>query len=377
MNVVSVIIPVYNGEVFLEQAINSILSQTYPYIEIIIVDDGSTDATPKIAQSFRGINYFRQENKGPSAARNIGVKLSSGKYIAMMDADDLSLPTRIEEKVEIMERNSEIDFVYCDVDVIDGNNEYLYCLRSEEVFNHASDALAYMLYRQFIPNPVTIISRRECFEQVPYPEDLIHGEDYYLTMEWAKCFTSYYYPKVLYQYRRHGTNLTNAHLNQVKAEIDIVKNIGIDQIEKIVASSRFTTVEKDKLLAKIMLKIKDYERAEDILSRIVNKGSEVFFLLGVCQYQRHSNELALKSFESALEIESELAEGWNNMGCSFGQLNMLEQAKDCFKKAISIRPEYMDAKWNVKLINSLDTNDLKLTTKPLRKVLTTYETSNK
>lgn len=377
MDYVSIVMPVYNGAKYIEQAIDSVLKQTYPFIELIVIDDGSTDATPNIIQRYQNIKYVRQVNQGPSAARNLGVKLSKGKYIAMMDADDLSKPTRIEEKIEIMEHNPHIDFIYCDVDVIDSNNQFLYRLESEELFNNASDALAYMLYRQFIPNPVTIFSRRECFETIQYPEHYIHGEDYYLMIEWTRRFFGAYLPKALYQYRKHDGNLTNAHFDQVKAEINIVKSLGTDQIEEIISRSHFSPIDKAQLLAKILMKIGCYERAEAILSGLTNKGSEVFFLLGVCQYQRFTNELALKSFESSLEIEPELAEGWNNKGCSLGRLHKLEQAKACFNRAISIRPEYMDAKWNIKVINSLDTKELKLTIKPLRKVLTSYGAINK
>ncbi|NKI20922.1 glycosyltransferase [Paenibacillus dendritiformis] len=372
MNLVSIILPVYNGSMYLKQAIDSVLKQTYPHIEVIIVDDGSTDDTPNIVKRYKNIKYFRQSNQGPSVARNVGVRLSSGKYIAMMDADDLSTPTRIEEKVKFLEKNPQFDYVYCDVDVIDSCNRFLYRLESEEVFSSPSDALAYILYRQFIPSPSAILSLRKCFDLAPYPEDYTHGEDYFLMIEWTRRFVGAYLPKVLYRYRRHDGNLTNAHNKQMKAEIDIIKNIGTEQIKEIVECSHFSVLDKELLFAKIMMKIGDYYNAEAILSQISQEESDVLFLLGICQYQRYSYTDAMKSFESALMINHGLAEGWNNLGCSLVHLNEVKKAEACFLQAKTIRPEYMDAAWNIEIIKT-NKSQLKLTMKPLRKFLTSYE----
>ena len=86
---VSAIIPVYNGEHFLARVINNILSQQYHPLEIIVIDDGSTDNTAKIAQNYPDIVYHYQENAGPSAARNRGIELAKGNVIAFLDVDDL------------------------------------------------------------------------------------------------------------------------------------------------------------------------------------------------------------------------------------------------------------------------------------------------
>ncbi len=87
---VSVILPVFNGERFLAEAIESVLQQGYRPIEIILVDDGSTDSTPRIAGSFADhVRYYYQPNAGPAAARNLGIRMASGEFIAFIDADDL------------------------------------------------------------------------------------------------------------------------------------------------------------------------------------------------------------------------------------------------------------------------------------------------
>jgi len=109
---VSVVMAVYNGEQYLKDAVYSVMAQTFSNFEFIIIDDGSTDNTPKLLEQFSRndsrIKIIRQENSGLPAALNRGICEARGKYIARMDADDISLPNRFELQVEFMENNPEI-----------------------------------------------------------------------------------------------------------------------------------------------------------------------------------------------------------------------------------------------------------------------------
>ncbi|HET9121565.1 MAG TPA: glycosyltransferase family A protein [Solirubrobacterales bacterium] len=93
---VSVIIPAFEAECYIGDAIESALAQTLPPDEVIVVDDGSTDSTPEIASGYEGVRVIRQENRGPSAARNAGFAASTGELIAFHDSDDLMEPRRLE-----------------------------------------------------------------------------------------------------------------------------------------------------------------------------------------------------------------------------------------------------------------------------------------
>ena len=100
---VSVIIPAYNGELYISDAIESVLAQTYRDYEIIVVDDGSTDDTSKIVQAYGDrVHYIYQENQGVAAARNQGIKVSTGKYIAFLDQDDFFLEDKLSEQVSCL-----------------------------------------------------------------------------------------------------------------------------------------------------------------------------------------------------------------------------------------------------------------------------------
>jgi glycosyltransferase involved in cell wall biosynthesis len=111
-DLVSVIIPVYNGDRYLAEAIQSVLAQTYQPIEIIVIDDGSTDDTAEVAQSFGSlIRYDYQLNSGSSAARNRGIELASGEFIAFLDADDLWLEDKLALQIEAFNINPDVDIV--------------------------------------------------------------------------------------------------------------------------------------------------------------------------------------------------------------------------------------------------------------------------
>jgi len=123
---VSVIIPLFNAEAHIVQCLNSVLTQTWPNIEVIIVDDGSTDESAALSKTFESdkVKLYRQTNKGASAARNYGLKQATGKYIQFLDADDLLSTNKIEAQVETLNQHADCiaicDTVYFD----DGTDPY-------------------------------------------------------------------------------------------------------------------------------------------------------------------------------------------------------------------------------------------------------------
>ena len=176
---VSVIIPVYNNEKYLKQAICSVLNQTCKDLEIIVVDDGSTDNSSKIAREFKQVKYLRQDNSGPSSARNKGMAVSKGDYIAFLDSDDLYEAHKIETQVRVFEQHMDADIVYNDCIVADKNLKQINTIRSEGIYENEKDFLCMLLFRQIIPIPPSIMLRRRCFEEgCLYNEGYKHAEDY-------------------------------------------------------------------------------------------------------------------------------------------------------------------------------------------------------
>lgn len=123
MSLVSVIIPAYNAERYLKEAVSSVLNQTYQNIEVILVNDGSVDKTEEIAQTFKKLDdrvrYISVKNGGVAAARNLGINQSKGEYVAFLDADDALMPENIAEKINLYLQKPEVGLVHTDMAIID------------------------------------------------------------------------------------------------------------------------------------------------------------------------------------------------------------------------------------------------------------------
>ena len=109
---VSVIVPVYNGKRYLGEAIESVLAQTYRSVEIIVVDDGSTDGSAQVAKRFDSVRYSFQSNSGAAAARNQGVASSQGDFLAFLDADDLWINDKLARQMAVFQADSKLDMVF-------------------------------------------------------------------------------------------------------------------------------------------------------------------------------------------------------------------------------------------------------------------------
>src|ERR1700748_887608 len=111
---ISVVIPVHNGERYLAEAIESVLNQTYAPSQVLVIDDGSTYNTPAVARAYaERVLYVGQEQKGPGAARNLGVRSSRTDFIAFLDADDIWMPEKLSAQMRAFTQEPELDLVFC------------------------------------------------------------------------------------------------------------------------------------------------------------------------------------------------------------------------------------------------------------------------
>ncbi len=182
---VSVVLSVYNGEKYLDEAIESILNQSYENFEFIIIDDGSSDKSLEIIRSYddKRIVVISRENRGLVSSLNEGIEIAKGRYIARMDADDISLATRIEEQVIFMERNSDVGI--CGTGVIGFGEEIKETpwLLSETDKTIKTE----LLFSSCFAHP-TVMIRRELMikNELFYDEKFLHAEDFELWTRMAK-----------------------------------------------------------------------------------------------------------------------------------------------------------------------------------------------
>lgn len=370
---VSVIIVVYNEEKYIAEAIESVLNQTYKDIEIIVADDGSTDKTSEIVKRYDKVKYIYQNNKGEGSARNLGVSLAKGKYLAFLDADDIYKKDKIEKQLKILEKNPYVDVVYNDLEVVDENLRYINTLKSEGIYPKREDLLAMILYRQVIQGPICMMIRKKCVNSIKWNEELIYTVDYDYTIKLAYKYNFKYIEEPLYVYRRHGNNLSNSHSETLKEEVQILNNIGIENIKNSIYNSNFDYNNKELLLAKIYIKMGNYKSAKEILLNLLGKVKNeiLYFNLANCYYHLQDFKNAEKFYYKAIKICETMAEAYNNLGCIISLSNK-KSGIEYFKKALNLRDGYMDAKTNINNILE-NNNEFEFTEKELRKILTFYK----
>jgi len=201
--VVSVVMPVYNAEKFLREAIDSILAQTFSDFEFIIINDGSTDGTKEIILSYddpRIVYLENEQNYGICVTLNRGLDEARGKYIARMDSDDISMPERFAKQVEYMDSHSEIGVLGTDIEVFgEGITNYIFTQSYET--NMCSAGL---LFNPSFAHP-TVFLRTETIRNnnLRYKDEFRGLEDLKLWWDCAKVAKLANLPIVLLRYRKH------------------------------------------------------------------------------------------------------------------------------------------------------------------------------
>jgi glycosyltransferase involved in cell wall biosynthesis len=206
---VSVIIPVYNGEKYIAEALESVFAQTLQNFEIIVINDGSTDRTEQQLEKYRDrIHYVQQENRGLAATRGRGVGLARGSLIAFLDADDVWLPEKLERQVEAAREHPDCGIVTTDALAFSGERVVLRSMKEKENRPKSGDVLEDLLFGNWIP-PSAAMVRRECFEKVqtfdvPPPG---YGEDWLMWMQIAAYRPVHFIDQVLVRWRLHSNNM--------------------------------------------------------------------------------------------------------------------------------------------------------------------------
>lgn len=218
--VVSIVMAAYNEEKYIAEAIRSILDQTFSSFEFIIVNDGSTDKTGEIIQSFidQRIVYIKNEkNLKLISSLNRGLSIAKGKYIARMDADDIALPDRLKKQVDFMESHPSIGLSGARLEVFGSSTGTMnYPLTHEDI-------LLNMLISSSFGNNV-VIFRKEILNahNLYFKEDYIHCEDYKIWTQWIKVTETANLPDILVRYRSHSQSVSvkyNAIQKQVRNRI--------------------------------------------------------------------------------------------------------------------------------------------------------------
>lgn len=241
-DLVSIIIPVFNGNNYIKNSIDSALNQSYKNIELIVINDGSTDNTEDIIKSYGNkVKYFYKENGGVSSALNLGITKANGKYISWLSHDDLYLPKKIETQMEELKNiKDKSTIIYSGYELIDCKDNLISAIEisSKNEYRHLNNGLyASLMYYLY---GCTLLIPREVFYKVSFfNEKLKYCQDYEL---WLKIFKNgyniRYIPRVLVQYRIHGKQDSNTKKEYMISEaenifINTLSNLSDKQYEEI------------------------------------------------------------------------------------------------------------------------------------------------
>ena len=217
---VSAVIPVYNGSNYLREAIDSVLNQTYKNIEILVIDDGSTDNTWDIIQSYGDkVRGFHKENGGVSSALNLGINNMRGEWFAWLSHDDLWLPENIERKVEFILNNPGGGIYYGGYSYINPKHEIIYGSNGCW-YSHGKDLRKMLRSGNYI-HGITALVHRDCFQKVGFfDEHLRCTQDYEMWFRIAKEYTTYLLPTRLAQTRIHPEQVGNIRRNHCAVELE-------------------------------------------------------------------------------------------------------------------------------------------------------------
>ena len=244
---VSVIIPAYNGEHYIEEAIASVLAQTYTDNEIIVVDDCSTDRTPQIVKQYgERIEYFSQTNKGVAASRNLGLTKAKGEYIAFLDQDDVFLPYKLASQVALLEQNSSLGIVNSGWQIVDRHGKFQSAVEPWQQIPNLTTANLIIWKPVFLG---AMLFRRSWLEQIEkFDPSLEQTPDVDLVIRLAAIgCTADWVQKTTVKYRQHEANASKNTLLQARELDQILERFfgrasTSPEIKKLEADSRYQSL---------------------------------------------------------------------------------------------------------------------------------------
>ena len=256
---ISAVIPTYNNAEYIEDAINSILAQSHPVDEIIVVDDGSSDGTEAlikiIKQKTDALIYIKQRNQGPSSARNRGIEAANGDWIAFLDADDLWIPDKIALQIAALENAPELKLIAADMCEVDQAGETIVesVLAKHQLFakfqtlagGAVPNAMAALLSKNFIPTGTVLVERTCLTAAGGFNTDIRFGEDLEL---WAKIAADQpitCLPRVMMYRRQHGNNATQSTAPMLEGLVAVMQSLRCWGAEKLHAQN----INPDQLVA--------------------------------------------------------------------------------------------------------------------------------
>ncbi|MEK9772959.1 MAG: glycosyltransferase [Opitutae bacterium] len=374
---VSCILPFYNAQQYLGTTLKSLEQIGYSNLELILVNDGSTDQSLPIVHDFLEKSHSLKNSKvvnnaknfGISYSKNIGMEKSSGDYFFFAAADDIQNPTRVIKPLEFLVHNPTFDIVYFDCNICSEDGSFLERRGFPEKMNLKNSILFQLKRNHFWSG---LFLARNLFNQ-RFDESLSSAVDYdwYFNLYFSKKKIAFLNESFL-DYRTHQSNISknlSSSLQNVRA---ILSKYDFTKLKENLLHD-FSKNEVFLSFAWFEVTLGNYKNAIELLQSIELDSNffEITFLLGSSFFQLKEYGKAINYFSNIISLFPQSVESMNNLAVSqiySGEYNMV-QCHNLFKNSLRINPRYSDARLNSIRLSKGDITSLTITEKPLRSTL--------
>jgi glycosyltransferase involved in cell wall biosynthesis len=349
---ISVIIPLYNHENYIERTIQSVLEQSFQDFEIVIVDDGSTDNSVALVKEIEDsrIRLYCQENHGAPNTLNTGITHARGRYVAILNSDDIFAKERLEKCYQLIEADPAIDIVCTGVQCIDDSDQALHQIRSAPLYHnrgkrsHEDQVVPLDLFADnFLISPsnifcsISLVNRISPFRELRY----CHDWDFFLRTSFESHLRLL--PEPLLEYRIHSSNTLGEDKAGVYFEIavviaDFLRTHDLDGLvppgqmtleEEVFKSLRYHYV--DRMLATLLLRNYTDDEWEAMLTSLLQKGDNPLYVAGIKQIRQliENDACASQVFSENKEMSIKLEKLENQKCCSsfFSKVGAIVKAR--------------------------------------------------
>lgn len=375
MDTVSVIIPVYNNERFLKESLISVINLNYKDIEIIIIDDGSTDSCPEIIKQFQKLDsriafFQNKQNIGTAKTIKRGISKSNGKFIFLNAADDISLKYRVEKCLDTFKNNKNIGLIASTAIIINDNGEETGEILNinQRVQNH-NIAIEQFKRNYCLGASMAIINDKDILLKEGMLE---HIDDYEISLEYLmNGYNIYLHREPLIKYRIHDDNQSNNRRILEDKTKQILNKYENKDIFTNLRNRGYAEKEIHITLGILNLFKDDVDNAIKFLSTSDNFNNESYdkeiefekhFYLGVANYKIGNFVESISRFQLAYKIDNNNPAVLNNLAVlGFYENEDEMRCTEMLELALQIYPNYIDAQSNLNDIKKSQTKDLKVT----------------
>lgn len=264
---VSIIIPSYNHDKYIKEAVESVLNQTYENIELIVIDDGSSDHSLKYLESVKDLRYklVKQANQGAHNAINNGLKMARGEFLAILNSDDVYHPDRVRQAVYEMLKDHKIEFVASWIECVDNSGKSLgvkrgwdnmhpWTLKESDLANYIpNEFMVNLIKSNFISTTSNMIFRRAVYDETGGMQNLRFVHDWDFALRVAKKHTCRLLKKPLLQYRLHDANTIKSNRLHMLFEICWIYAVNLRHFSENISSHNEISIKMTKILESINL----------------------------------------------------------------------------------------------------------------------------